>query len=186
MVWQTLCLENDLMRAGGEDSPGVQPISEAYSLSHCCQFSWVAFRPFQYQVSFPFTSLWQLWFLHPCRNTDTYLSLGTQLDEVTLGVRVARGRAPPHLPGDGGVGDGEAELRHQEREQEDEDGVGASVTVVWPALLAVVVNPVDNQGLQKCYCQWNKPVPGSKISQFTNQRWFDLGFDDKSRAPAPR
>lgn len=63
-------------------------------------------------------------------NTDTYLSLGTQLDEVTLGVRVARRRAPPHLPRDGGVGDGEAELRHQEREQEDEDGVGASVTVV--------------------------------------------------------
>lgn len=63
-------------------------------------------------------------------HADTYLPLGTQLDEVTLGVRVARGRAPPHLPGDGGVGDSEAELRHQEREQEDEDGVGASVTVV--------------------------------------------------------
>lgn len=63
-------------------------------------------------------------------NAGTYLPLGTKLDEVTLGVRVARGRAPPHLPGDGGVGDGEAELRHQEREKEDEDGVGASVTVV--------------------------------------------------------
>lgn len=63
-------------------------------------------------------------------NTSTYLPLGTQLDEITLGVRVARGRAPPHLPGDGGVGDGEAKLRHQERKQEDEDGVGASVTVV--------------------------------------------------------
>lgn len=63
-------------------------------------------------------------------NTGTYLPLGTQLDEVTLGVRVARRRAPPHLPGDGGVGDGEAELWDQEREQEDEDGVGASVTVV--------------------------------------------------------
>lgn len=73
--------------------------------------------------------------VHPAQpqstgNADTYLPLGTQLDEITLGVRVARGRAPPHLPGDGGVGDGEAELRHQEREQEDEDGVGASMTVV--------------------------------------------------------